>query len=69
VGRTLEVILEGPSRKSAADLLGRDDGNHGVVIPRGTLHPGDLVAVEILGASAHTLLGRAVGAVVSTRSN
>ena len=40
VGRTLEVILEGPSRKSAADLLGRDDGNHGVVIPRGDLRPG-----------------------------
>jgi tRNA-2-methylthio-N6-dimethylallyladenosine synthase len=61
VGRTLEVLLEGPSRKSPADLLGRDDGNHGVVIPRGHLHPGDLVTVKVLGASAHTLLGTALG--------
>jgi tRNA-2-methylthio-N6-dimethylallyladenosine synthase len=57
VGRTLEVLLEGPSRKSERDLLGRDDGNHGVIVPRGTLEPGDLIPVEIVGASAHTLLG------------
>lgn len=60
VGRVLLVLLEGPSKKSPDDLLGRDDGNHGVVLPRGDLRPGDLVPVEILGASAHTLLGRAV---------
>ncbi len=60
IGRTLDVIIEAPSRKSDADLLGRDDGNHGVVLARGDLQPGDRVAVEILGASAHTLLGRAV---------
>jgi tRNA-2-methylthio-N6-dimethylallyladenosine synthase len=49
VGRTLEVLLEGPSRKSDADLIGRDDGNHGVVVPKGSLQPGQLVAVKILG--------------------
>jgi tRNA-2-methylthio-N6-dimethylallyladenosine synthase len=59
VGRTLEVLLEGPSRKSPDDLLGRDDGNHGVVLPRGALRPGDLVPVRIREASAHTLLGTA----------
>jgi len=61
-GRTLEVLIEGPSRKSPDDVLGRDDGNHGVVLPRGDLQPGDCVPVEILGVSAHTLLGRAVPA-------
>ena len=60
IGRRLEVLLEGPSRKSPADLLGRDDGNRCVVLPRGDLQPGDVVHVEILGASAHTLLGREV---------
>jgi len=61
IGRTLEVLVESASRKSEADVLGRSDGNHGVVLPRGDLAPGDLVAVEVLGVSAHTLLGRQVG--------
>jgi len=61
IGRTVQVLFEGPSRKSEDDLLGRDDGNHGVVVPRGRSRPGDLVAVEIVGASAHTLLGRQAG--------
>ena len=60
VGRTLEVLLERPSRKSEGDLLGRDDGNHGVVVPRGELGPGDLVPVRIEAASAHTLVGQAL---------
>ncbi len=45
IGRTLEVLVESASRKSEADVLGRTDGNHGVVLPRGDLAPGDLVAV------------------------
>lgn len=65
VGRRLEVLLESVSRKSAGDLLGRDDGNHGVVVPRGRLGPGDCVQVEIHAASAHTLLGRPVAAAAA----
>jgi tRNA-2-methylthio-N6-dimethylallyladenosine synthase len=61
IGRTLTVLLEGPSRKSPADLLGRDDGNHGVVVPGAGLHPGDLVEVHVHTASAHTLLGTPLG--------
>jgi tRNA-2-methylthio-N6-dimethylallyladenosine synthase len=58
VGRTVPVLLETQSRKSPDDLLGRDDGNHGVVVPAAGLAPGDLVPVEIHAASAHTLIGR-----------
>jgi tRNA-2-methylthio-N6-dimethylallyladenosine synthase len=58
IGRRVPVLLEGPSRKSDADLIGRDDGNHGVVVRRDAWQPGDLVDVRIVGASAHTLLGR-----------
>jgi tRNA-2-methylthio-N6-dimethylallyladenosine synthase len=60
IGRRVRVLLEGPSRKSPDDLLGRDDANHGVVLSRNRLVPGDLAWVEITGASAHTLLGREV---------
>ena len=60
IGSTLPVLLEGPSRKSSADLLGRDDGNRCVVVPGAGLAPGMLVPVRILAASAHTLLGQAL---------
>jgi tRNA-2-methylthio-N6-dimethylallyladenosine synthase len=59
IGRRVEVLLERPSRKSADDLLGRDDGNRCVVVPRGDLKPGDFTQVEIDAASANTLIGRA----------
>jgi tRNA A37 methylthiotransferase MiaB len=61
LGGTVLVLLDRPSRKSASDLLGRDDGNHGVVVPRDGLEPGDLLPVEIVGAFPHTLLGRPSG--------
>ena len=60
IGATLPVLLDGPSRKSSADLLGRDDGNRCVVVPAAGLAPGMLVPVRILAASAHTLLGQAL---------
>ena len=60
VGQVLAVLVEGPSRKSASDLLGRDDGNHCVVLPASGLAPGATVPVRILAATAHTLLGEAV---------
>jgi tRNA-2-methylthio-N6-dimethylallyladenosine synthase len=63
VGRRIPVLVEGPSRKSDADVLARSDANHGVVLPRGTLQAGDLVEVEVVGVSAHTLLARGVGSV------
>jgi tRNA-2-methylthio-N6-dimethylallyladenosine synthase len=69
IGQNLEVLLEGPSRKSPEDLLGRDDGNRGVVVPRERWAPGDLIRVEILGASAHTLLGRALGSPSNTATD
>ena len=65
VGRTLPVLLERPSRKSPHDLLGRDDGNHCVVLPGAGLRVGSLLPVRILAASAHTLLGEALAPTAS----
>jgi tRNA-2-methylthio-N6-dimethylallyladenosine synthase len=59
VGRIIPVLLEGPSRKSAQDAFGRADGNQGVVFPwLATSRPGDIVPVEVISVSAHTLIGR-----------
>ena len=58
IGSTVDVLLEGPSRKNAADLLGRDDGNRCVVVPGTGLDVGSTIPVQIVAASAHTLIGQ-----------
>jgi tRNA-2-methylthio-N6-dimethylallyladenosine synthase len=56
VGRTLEVLIEGPSRTDPSRLRGRSRHNK-VVNFAGLGEAGDLVAVEITGATSQTLTG------------
>jgi len=56
VGRTLEVLVEGPSRTDPARLRGRSRHNK-VVNFIGLGSPGDLVWVEIDAATSQTLSG------------
>jgi tRNA-2-methylthio-N6-dimethylallyladenosine synthase len=58
VGRTLEVLVEGPSRKDPSRLRGRSRHNK-VVNFDGLGAPGDLVEVQITGATSQTLSGEA----------
>ncbi len=57
VGRTLEVLVEGPSRTDPSRLRGRSRHNK-VVNFAGLGGPGELVEVEILDATSQTLLGQ-----------
>jgi len=57
VGRTLEVLVEGPSRTDPSRLRGRSRHNK-VVNFDGLAQPGELVEVEITGATSQTLSGR-----------
>jgi tRNA-2-methylthio-N6-dimethylallyladenosine synthase len=57
VGRTLEVLVEGPSRTDPSRLRGRSRHNK-VVNFSGLASPGELVEVEITGATSQTLSGR-----------
>ncbi|HTU86826.1 MAG TPA: tRNA (N6-isopentenyl adenosine(37)-C2)-methylthiotransferase MiaB [Solirubrobacteraceae bacterium] len=57
VGRTLEVLVEGPSRTDPSRLRGRSRHNK-VVNFTGLGAPGELVGVEILEATSQTLIGR-----------
>ncbi len=57
VGRTLEVLVEGRSKKRAWEACGRTPQNR-VVNFSGAPRPGTIVAVEILGSSAYSLGGR-----------
>jgi tRNA-2-methylthio-N6-dimethylallyladenosine synthase len=56
VGRTMEVLVEGPSRTDATRLRGRTRHNKTVNFD-GTAAPGELVEVEITGATSTTLSG------------
>jgi tRNA-2-methylthio-N6-dimethylallyladenosine synthase len=56
VGRTLDVLVEGPSRTDPARLRGRSRHNKTVNFS-GTARPGDLVDVEIGAATSTTLAG------------
>ena len=57
VGCVEEVLVEGPSRTEPSLLRGRTRRNTTVNFS-GSAAPGDLVAVEILGATSTTLKGR-----------
>jgi tRNA-2-methylthio-N6-dimethylallyladenosine synthase len=58
VGRTLEVLVEGPSRTDPSRLRGRSRHNK-VVNFAGLGAPGELVEVEITSATSQTLMGEA----------
>jgi tRNA-2-methylthio-N6-dimethylallyladenosine synthase len=56
VGRTLDVLVEGSSRTDAARLRGRS--GHGKVVNfTGLAQPGEIVPVQITGATSQTLAG------------
>ena len=56
VGRTMEVLVEGPSRTDPSRLRGRSRHNKTVNFD-GTAAPGELIEVEIGGATSATLSG------------
>lgn len=60
VGRTHTILVEGPSKKSDADLFGRNSQNAVVVFPREDFQPGDHVKVKVEDCTAATLLGHAI---------
>jgi tRNA-2-methylthio-N6-dimethylallyladenosine synthase len=57
VGRGMEVLVEGPSRTDPSRLRGRIRHNKAVNFD-GTASPGELVEVEITGATSTTLSGQ-----------
>jgi tRNA-2-methylthio-N6-dimethylallyladenosine synthase len=60
VGRTLEVLAEGTSKKSDDQLYGRTSQNKVVVFPRNGHRPGDYVQVKIERCTSATLIGSPV---------
>ena len=57
VGRTLEVLVEGPSRRNAARMEGRTRCNKIVVLDGGGRFQGQLIDLKITRAGSFTLYG------------
>ncbi len=57
VGRTVEVLVENASKKSAHEAFGRAPDGSGVVFPQDPVVPGTFHAVRVLRATTHTLIG------------
>ncbi len=57
VGNVFEVLVEGFSKKSDADLFGRTSQNKVVVFPKSDLKPGEYVKIKITDCTSATLIG------------
>lgn len=60
VGKELEVLLEGESKKSVDVLKGRTDGNKAVLVNKNGSKIGDTVKVKITRANYATLFGEII---------
>lgn len=57
VGRSVEVLVEGPAKRQKDWLAGKSRQFKTVVFPANGARPGDLVRVKVASATAHTLIG------------
>ena len=55
VGRTYEVLIEGPSKRNEAELMGRTSQNKTCIFPAGGHKAGDTVTVRVLSCTSATL--------------
>jgi tRNA-2-methylthio-N6-dimethylallyladenosine synthase len=62
LGKTFKVLIEGSSKRSDANWMGRNSQNKVVVFPKGTHNykPGDYVQVKVNDCTQATLLGEIV---------
>lgn len=56
IGKVFEVLVEGVSKRSTAQWVGRTQQNKTCVFPRGDFRVGDLVKVRVREASSATLI-------------
>ena len=61
VGKVVEVLIEGTSKKSADEWMGRNTQNTVVVFPKENYKVGDFVLVEVTNCTSTTLIGKAIG--------
>ena len=65
IGKTVEVLSEGISKKKKSEFFGRSSENKVVVFPNKDIQIGDFVRVKILDCTQTTLIGEVVEKVES----
>ncbi|MBI5540110.1 MAG: tRNA (N6-isopentenyl adenosine(37)-C2)-methylthiotransferase MiaB [Bacteroidia bacterium] len=60
VGKKYEVLIEGFSKKSKEELVGRNSQNKVIVFPSKTNQPGEFVMVEVIKCTSGTLIGKLI---------
>lgn len=56
VGKTFDVLVEGVSKRSKEQMVGRNQQNKTCVFPRGDFRIGDVARVRVTGSSSATLI-------------
>ena len=59
-GKEFDVLIEGFSKRSREQLMGRTEQNKAVVMPKAGHHIGETVKVRIMGSTSATLLGEII---------
>ncbi|MEE2787986.1 MAG: tRNA (N6-isopentenyl adenosine(37)-C2)-methylthiotransferase MiaB [Myxococcota bacterium] len=57
VGRNVDVLIQGPSRRNPEQVIGRTSCFKSTILDRGDLKAGQLVAAKVVGSTSHTLFG------------
>ena len=60
IGATERILLEGPSKRSDSEWMGRTDTNKSVIVPKGDFATGQYLDVRIVSATSATLFGETV---------
>lgn len=60
IGRIERVLIEGPSKRSSEEWMGRTDTNKTVIIPKGQYESGDYLDVRIESVTSATLFGTVI---------
>lgn len=60
IGKEFDVLVEGVSKRSKEQFVGRNQQNKTLVFPRGNYRVGDIVRVKVVEASSATLISELV---------
>lgn len=60
IGKTFEILVEGPSKRSGEHFFGRNSQNKVIVFPKENCKAGDFVQVKVKDCTTATLLGEIV---------
>jgi len=62
VGREVEILVQGPSRRDANKQIGRSSCFKTTILDGSPVEPGELVRARVVGSTSHTLFGEVIEA-------